>query len=533
MKIEIYDTTLREGAQGAGVVFSDYEKERIISELDALGVDFIEVGFFSPGAADGLLALPQRAAPKTSRLSLLCPTRRAGTSAEDDPSLRAIAASGYSAAAVVGKASLSHVCAILGTTPEENLAMIADTVRLLKAAGKIVIFDAEHFFDGWADDRDYALAALRAALDAGADRAVLCDTNGGCLPDTVSAAVRDAAETFPGASLGIHCHNDIGMADACTVAAVRSGVRQVQCTVSGIGERCGNANLSTVIPVLQLKLGYDCIPADRLSALATAARRICQTANLGFDEREPFVGGHAFMHKAGLHIDAVKKRPQSFEHIDPVLVGNERSLVVSELSGRAAVRDALKRFGLDYAKDAPELTLVMDALRRAEAEGRQFENSEASLLLLVCRALSLVSAPFELRDYKLLFQGEGKPEIRWSAIVRFAAEGGRLGGEELRVAEGDGPVNALDLAAHGALHHLFPCVDRIKMVDIKARIDSNDRAASASIVRVYVESGDGEIVWRTMGASTDIIAASLMALLDSYEYYILLTSGRLPERGQH
>ena len=532
MKIEIYDTTLREGAQGAGVVFSDYEKQRIIAELDSLGIDFIEAGFYSPGSAASLLPLPSRVALRSARLSLLCSTRHAGRTAEDDPTLQEICASAYPAVAVVGKASLSHVADILGTTPDDNLAMIRDTVRMLRTAGKFVLFDAEHFFDAYAESSPYALAALRAALEAGADRVVLCDTNGGCLPDTVGETVARVRAEFPDAVIGIHCHNDMGMADAATVAAVQKGAGQVQCTVSGVGERCGNANLSTVIPVLQLKLGLSCIPPERLTALAPAARRICQTANIGFDECEPFVGGHAFMHKAGLHIDAVKKRPDSFEHIDPALVGNTRSLVVSELSGRAALADALEKFGFSYSKDAPELSLVMDALRQAEAEGRQFENSEASLLLLICRALGTVSAPFELIDYKLLFQGEGDPARRWSAIVKFRAAGGRLGGEELRVAEGDGPVNAVDLAAHGALHHLFPCMDRLKMVDIKARIDSNDRAASASIVRVYVESGDGERVWRTMGASTDIIAASFQALLDSYEYYILLCGGKLPRRSR-
>ena len=528
MKIEIYDTTLREGAQGAGVVFSEYEKERIITELDSLGVDFIEVGFFNSGSAQSLLALPGRVPTAHSRLSLLCPTRRAFTDIADDATIGAICTSDFPAVAVVGKASSAHVSAILCTTPEENLAMIGDTVRRLKAAGKHVSFDAEHFFDGYAYDRDYAVSTLRAAAAAGADRIVLCDTNGSTLPEVIRTVVCEVALALPGASLGIHCHNDIGMADACSVAAVQAGATLVQCTVSGIGERCGNANLSTVIPVLQLKLGYDCISPAALATLAGAARRICQTANIGFDESEPFVGGHAFRHKAGLHIDAVKKLPQSFEHIDPVVVGNKRSLVLSELSGRSAVADALARFGLFYPKNSEEVTRVMEAMRVAEAQGYQYENSEASLLLLICRTLGLTDAPFELRDYKLLFQGEGKPETRWSAILRFGAKGGRLDGEELRVAEGDGPVNALDIASHGALHHLFPCVDRIIMADIKARIDLNDSAASASIVRVFVESCDGEIVWHTMGASTDIIAASLQALLDSYEYYILLTTGKLP-----
>ncbi len=526
MKIEIYDATLREGSQTAGVVFSEYEKLKVIADLRALGIACIEAGYYAANTCAALEELAAKAGAgegDEAPLSVLVRTRRPGIRACDDPVLVSLAGGRYSRVAVVGKALLSQVTEVLGTDAAENLAMIRDTVGYLKAAGKSVIFDAEHFFDGLAEDPDYALATVRAAAEAGAETAVLCDTNGGMLPEALAGAVAQTAKAFPGLRIGIHTHNDIGMADACAVAAVGAGAEHVQCTVAGIGERCGNADLFTVIPVLQVKLEHDCIPAGRVAMLTRTARHICQTANLGFDESEPFVGGHAFLHKAGLHIDAVRKNPSSFEHMDPAVTGNRRSIVVSELSGRAAVADLLEKNGYEIGKDSPETRKIMEALMKAEAGGCQYDNSEASLRLLAGYALGLYEKPFRILDYKLSFSAEAAPERRWTAIVK--AEAG--GEEQLRVGEGDGPVNALDIAAHLALKHRFPCIAPVKMIDIKARIDSNDAAASASIVRVYVEYGDGTDVWRTMGASTDIIAASWQALVDAYEYCILLREGRV------
>ncbi len=528
MKICIYDTTLREGAQGAGVKFSQYEKELIATELDRLGADYVEVGFFGDGSPADILDMPRRCKTEGASLSLLCPTRRAGASACAEEYLRLAAQSEFKTIAVVGKASLWQVTSVIGTDADENLAMIKDTVSFLVGRGKEVFFDAEHFFDGYSDDPEYAKSALAAAIDAGAAGVVLCDTNGGMLPDVIGLAVKAVHDEFPHTAIGIHCHNDIGMADASSVAAVLSGASQVQCTVSGIGERCGNANLSTVVPVLQLKLGFDCISGERLAALSATSRRICQIANLGFDESDPFVGSHAFMHKAGMHIDGVSKQPSNFEHIDPALVGNRRSVAISELAGKSALREIMTRFGINVERDDPVLPSVLAALRDAEERGYQFENSEASLLLLILHTVGSASAPFSLADCKLLLGGTatGDAPGEWSAIVKIA-----VGGEnEMRAAEGDGPVNALDNAAHEALERFYPYVNKIKMTDIKARIDSNDSAASASIVRVFVESSDGERVWRTTGASTDIIAAGRQALMDSYEYYILLNEGRLPQK---
>jgi len=516
MKVEIYDSTLREGSQKAGVVFSDYEKAKIVASLDGLGVDFIEIGFFGKSTAKQLSDFAASVKPGRAVLSVLCATRRAGSSANEDETLAALAASSIEAVAVVGKASLFQVESVLGTDGGTNLSMISDTIKFLKAAGKTVIFDAEHFFDGWSGDPEYAKEALLTAVSAGADRIVLCDTNGGMLPDIISLTVETVCSFTGSVPVGIHCHNDIGMADACTVSAVLAGAKHIQCTVSGIGERCGNANLSTVVPTLQLKLGFDCIPGDRLKKLSQTARSICQTANLGFDESAPFVGGHSFLHKAGLHIDGVRKASTTFEHIDPALVGNSRSLVISELAGKSAIAELCSRLGFTTA-GAEEQGRVLEAVRAAEAAGCQFDSSEASLYLLIRRSLGIGAAPFVLKDYKLIFSAEAEPESRWSAIVKFEVGGA----EKLSAGEGDGPVNALDIAAHIALAESFPYIAEVKMCDIKTRIDSNDSAASASIVRAYVEYGDGVNVWRTMGASTDIIAASWSALLDAYEYCII------------
>ena len=517
MKIEIYDATLREGAQKSGVVFSEFEKRQIVTALDELGVDFIEVGFFGPATAEALAGFADTVRTSHARLSVLCATRRPERSCEDDETLSALASSGIGCAAVVGKASLFHVKNVLHTDGETNLRMISDTVSFLKRAGKTVIFDAEHFFDGWSEDPSYAKRVISAAASAGADRIVLCDTNGGMLPDVIGLTVGAASQIVAPAKLGIHCHNDIGMADACTVSAVLAGASHLQCTVAGIGERCGNANLTTVIPTLQLKLGFDCIPADRLAGLSPAARRICQIANLGFDESSPFVGGHSFRHKAGMHIDGVRKSSSSFEHIDPALVGNSRSLIISELAGRSAMAEILRRFGFEFTPDSDAPDRALAAVRKAEADGCQFDSSEASLYLLTARTLGRYERPFILKDYKLVFSAEAELQSRWTATVKF-----NIGGREtLSAGEGDGPVNALDIAGHIALSERFPYIADIKMVDIKARIDSNDSAASASIVRVFVEYGDGKSVWRTMGAATDIIAASWSALLDAYEYCIV------------
>ena len=522
MKIEIYDTTLREGSQRSGVFFSEYEKAKVAGCLDILGIDYIEAGFFGPSTADALCRFAKKyGGSLKAGLSVLCATCRPGSEAGSDPLLRKLAESDFGNVAIVGKASLFQVSTVLGTSPSTNLDMIRSTVSFLKQAGKRVIFDAEHFFDGWSFDPEYTRSVLEAAASAGADRIVLCDTNGGMLPDVISITVESVKKITGGVPVGIHCHNDIGMADACSVAAVLAGASHVQCTVSGIGERCGNANLSTVVPTLQLKLGFECVPRECMEKLAPVTRDICQTANLGFDECAPFVGGHSFLHKAGLHIDAVRKAPDSFEHIDPSLVGNRRSMIISELAGRSAISELLGRMGYEAGKNSPELDRVAAAIRKAESEGYIFDSSEASLYVLINKTLGTQPRPFEMMDYKLIFSADEPASSRWTAIVRFTV-GGR---EQLRVGEGDGPVNALDIAAHRALSGSYRKISGIKMSDIKARIDANDSAASASTVRVFVETSDGNAVWRTMGASTDIIAASWAALLDAYEYFILHICG--------
>ncbi len=527
MKIEIYDTTLRDGMQGAGVSFSDNEKLAVIGALDSLGIDYIEAGYFAGGAADvayfeKLSALPL----KNAKIVAFGATRRAGESVEKCEWLRAVAACSVGTVAVFGKASCRQVEQVLGTTDRENLAMIADTVSYLKKEGKQVIFDAEHFFDGYSDNPSYALEVLEVAQAAGADRIVLCDTNGGMLPDIIGMTAEAVCRRLPEAKIGIHCHNDLGMAVACSLSGILGGAMHLQGTVSGIGERCGNANLCTLIPLLQLKLGYSCIPRDSLSRLTSAARQICELANLDFDEHEPFVGGYAFAHKAGTHIDALQKAPGSFEHIDPADVGNRSNYLISELSGRSALAEKMTAIMPGLTKNSPEVSAALEKIKQYEARGYQYENAEASLMLLLWSALGMRKKLFDIDKFQVVvgqpygsrhagLTGTGS---KCSATIKVTVDGE----QEMTAAEGDGPVNALDIALRKALLKFFPIVERIRLTDYKVRVSSVGGAATASAVRVFIESTDGERVWRTTGVSTDIIDASWQALLDSIEFRLMI-----------
>ncbi|MBQ3127349.1 MAG: citramalate synthase [Clostridia bacterium] len=535
MKIELYDTTLRDGAQGAGVSFNEGDRLRVIHALDELGINYIEAGNFAIGSNDWEIfrrAGEIGAELKNARLVAFGSTRRAGERAFDDAALRAIAKSDVPVVAVFGKSWLSQVEEVLHTTREENLAMIADTVRFLKGAGKEVIFDAEHFFDGYSDNPIYALEVLATAHAAGADTLVLCDTNGGILPDIVGMTVTAVRSHLTDAKLGIHCHNDMGMAVACTLSGVLSGAAQIQGTISGIGERCGNANLCTLIPLLQLKLGFGCVSDAQLSSLTAAARTINEIANLDFDEREPFVGGYAFTHKAGMHIDAVQKNPGSFEHIVPERVGNSRNLLISALAGRAALREKMQNVLPGLTKDSPQVAAVLAHVKAAEGRGYQYEDAEASLMLLIYEVLGLRRELFTVETFKVMV---GEPYTRGRGA---AAEGSSCtamikitvdGAEEITAAEGCGPVNALDLALRRALTRFFPAINRVRLTDYKVRVSGSD-SATASVVRVFIESTDGTRVWRTVGVSADIIDASWQALLDSVEFYLLSEElGALPQ----
>lgn len=526
MKIEIYDTTLRDGMQGAGVSFTDDERIAVIHALDRLGISYIEAGYFTGSPAD--VAFFDRVAAlklKNARPVIFGSTRRTGESAATTEWLKCAAECPVGTVAVFGKGSLRQVETVLGTTAEENLSMIADTVSFLKDAGKEVIFDAEHFFDGYSDDPAYALRVLDTAAEAGADRIVLCDTNGGMLPDIIGMTVEAVRRKLPGLSVGIHCHNDLGMAVACSLSGILGGAMQLHGTVSGIGERCGNANLCTLIPLLQLKLGYECIDRGQLRSLTQTARQICELANLEFDEHEPFVGGYAFTHKAGTHIDALKKAPGSFEHIDPADVGNRTNILISELSGRSALAEKMCALVPGLTKSSPEVAAALDMIKQYEARGYQYENAEASLMLLLCDALGrrrefftvdrfqvVVGQPYRSRRCGLA--GDGS---QCTATIQVTVDGAR----ETTAAQGEGPVNALDLALRKALLPFYPVLERVRLTDYKVRVYSAGGAATASAVRVFIESTDGERVWRTTGVSTDIIDASWQALLDSIEFCLL------------
>jgi len=533
MKIEIFDTTLRDGAQGAGINFNDDDKIKVIHALDEIGVSYIEAGMLCDAHSCDFFASLGRLHLKNSKLCSFSQTRRAGEACKDNPFLPFSASAPVPCAVVYGKSWLYQVANVLGTTAEENLAMIADTVRYLRAAGKEVIFDAEHFFDGYGDHADYSLRVIDTALSAGASRVVLCDTNGGMLPDVVGMITKAVTDRF--GNIGIHCHNDLGMAEACSVSAVLSGAMQVHGTVSGIGERCGNANLNTLIPVLQLKLGFDCI-GESIRRLAKTARFVNETANLAFSENEPFVGGYAFTHKAGAHIDGVNKSPKTFEHISPEAVGNKRNILISGLSGRAAVMEKLRELitehsmgdGMEEAarsladgtmsKNDPVIVRAAEIIKEKDAAGYTYEDAGASLALLLDEAFGIRRRSFELLNFKVIVDedasAQSTDEMRSWAMIKISVNGR----EELSAGEGNGPVNAMDVCLRRALARFYPEIEDMHLTDYKVRVLGS--SATASAVRVLIESTDGESVWRTVGVSPDIINASWQALRDSVEYML-------------
>ncbi|MGN1409786.1 MAG: citramalate synthase [Eubacteriales bacterium] len=524
MKIEILDTTLRDGAQGAGVEFSSDDRLRVIHELDLLGVSYIEAGMIT-SSADAVFFSRLGEVQKqleNAKICVFCRTVKAGERAEDDELLTLCASAPVPAAVIYGKASLSQLTDVLGVTAEENLRMIGESVSCLVKSGKEVIFDAEHFFDGYSDNPTYATDVVNTAFSAGASRVILCDTNGGMLPDVIGLITRAMREKYD--NIGIHCHNDMGMAVSCSLSAVLEGAMQVHGTIMGVGERCGNADLCTLIPVLQLKMGFDCI-GGRIRNLTRVARSITDAANLTFDEKSPFIGGYAFTHKAGAHIDGVKKSPRSFEHISPESVGNSRNIVISGLSGRAALLDKLRAYMPDenFTKDDPRVVRLMASLKEREALGYDYEDSGASFALLIDEAFGNRREFFRLLSLKVMtdeadesYESDdgGSEEFHSSAVIKISV-GGR---DELTAGEGNGPVNAIDEAFRRALIRFYPEVGRMRLTDYRVRV--LESRATASRVRVAIESTDGSKVWRTVGVSSDVINASWQALRDSVEYML-------------
>jgi len=518
MKIELYDTTLRDGAQSPGISFTTEDKLRIIAALDEFGIDYIEAG--NPGSNPKDSELFQKAAAlnlKHAKLIAFGSTCRAGTNAHEDENLRKIIAARTGHVTIFGKSRLLHVEKILKTTAEENLRIIFDSIKFLRK-NKKVFFDAEHFFDGYKDNPEYALKVLDTAQRAGAEMLILCDTNGGTMPDEIERITREITAKIK-IPVGIHCHDDNGLAVAGTLAAVKSGAVQVQGTINGLGERCGNANLCVVIPNLQLKLNYDCVPEENLKNLTSFARYVAEISNLAFDEKMPYAGGHAFTHKAGMHIDAVHKMPSSFEHIMPEFVGNTRSMLVSEIAGRSALLDKIIRIAPDLTKDSPELKDALNLIKSYENDGYQFENAEGSMSLLLLKSLNKRRIFFSVETFNLVFPepNKNRENKKAGAMIKVKVDGI----EEITAAEGDGPVNALDKALRKALTRFYPKLSDMKLIDYKVRV-LNSNAATAAKVRVLIESTDNNQIWRTVGVSTDIIEASWNALLDSVEYKLSL-----------
>jgi 2-isopropylmalate synthase len=519
-RVEILDTTLRDGAQGEGISFSVHDKLAVVQALDELGVDWIEAG--NPGSNPKDMEFFRLAGNLKLENAGLCafgPTRKKGISAGEDPQVRSLLDANTEAVTIFGKSWDLHVTDVLRVGLEENTAMIADTVAFLKAEGRTVIYDAEHFFDGLRANAGYALETIRAALDAGADRVVLCDTNGGSFPGAIAEGVGAALEQVglaPG-SLGIHAHNDAGMAAACSVQAVQAGCRHVQGTLVGFGERCGNTSLAALIPSVEIKLGLPCLPPGRLERITEITRRVAEIANVAVPDNMPYVGAHAFSHKAGMHADGILKTSRSFEHVDPARVGNDRHFLMSEVGGRSAIAERARKIEPAITRDHPVTAAVAEKLKTLEAAGWAFEGADGSFELLVRRELGRYKPLFEILAYRVVSEHPTGETIACShAWVKVLVEGQ----DEIAAAEGDGPVNALDGALRRALTRFFPDLEKVRLSDYKVRvIDGN--AATAAKVRVLIESTDGANTWTTLGVSEDIIDASRAALVDSIEYKLI------------
>jgi 2-isopropylmalate synthase len=513
-RISVYDTTLRDGSQGEGVNFSLQDKLLITARLDKLGVDYIEGGYPLSNPKDAayfraVLDLDLNHA----KVSAFGMTRRKDISADTDVGLKALVASGAKVVTIVGKSSDFHAVEILGVSLEENVRMIADSVAFLAANVPEVIYDAEHFFDAFKANRDYALTTLRAAADAGASCLALCDTNGGGLPEEIAEAVAFVLKEID-VPLGIHPHNDGELAVANALAAVRSGATQVQGTINGIGERCGNVDLCSVVANLALKYqGYDMLRPSSLAHLTEISRYVYETANMNFRTGQPFVGSSAFAHKGGMHVHGVRKSASSYEHIEPEAVGNERRILVSELSGKSNIAEKLAEYDLN--QDPALMARVLDRVQDLENEGYQFEAAEASFVLLVEKLAGRYTPRFERFGYHVSVVGRGDDRTVTEATVKL-----RVGeSTEHSVSEGDGPVNALDGALRKALGRHFPRLAEMQLVDYKVRV-INEREGTAARVRVVIESRDAHEVWGTVGVSENVIEASWNALVDAFEHKI-------------
>jgi 2-isopropylmalate synthase len=528
-RIYIYDTTLRDGAQGEGISFSSADKIRIAERLDNFGVHYIEGGW--PGSNPKDMDFFTEAAKrnfKQAKVAAFGSTRRANTTCKDDPQIEMLIKANTPVVTLVGKTWSLHVREVIRTTPEENVAMIGDSVRFFKEHGKEVVYDAEHFFDGYKDDPRYAMATLQAAQDSGVDIVVLCDTNGGTMPGEVGRITAEVIQQMK-CAVGIHTHNDSGVGVANALAAIEAGAVQVQGTINGYGERTGNCNMTTVIPCLVLKMGYDCVSKDNVRRLRDLSMFVDDLANVRHDIRQPFVGATAFAHKGGIHVNAIEKVARSYEHIEPEMVGNHRRVLVSELSGRSNILMKAHELGMDLSKDTPEVRDILQQLKQLENEGYEYEAADASFHILVQKLLRKHKPFFKPLTYYVTAAGlwhGTTPGLGSSSSSSSSSDENRIeatvdievGGQNVHTKEaGDGPVNALDKALRAALLNFYPAIANVQLIDYKVRI-LDGASGTAAKTRVIIESTDGTDTWGTVGVDANIIEASWEALVDSVEY---------------
>lgn len=517
-KIQVYDTTLRDGTQGEGITFSLADKLKIVKLLDELGVAYIEAGIPASNPKDAeLFEKISELELKNAKIAAFGSTHRIGIPVEEDNGVKALIEAKTPVITIFGKAWDLHVKEVFNAELNENLDIISETISYIKTFDKEVIFDAEHFFDGYKHNKEYALSVLEAAKCAGADVICLCDTNGATFPDEVSVIVSEVMDFVKDTKIAIHCHNDIGVAVSNSLMGVFSGATQVQGTMNGFGERCGNANLCTIIPNLQLKRGYDLVPPESLRKLKSISRHIYELANIVPDERKPYVGGMAFTHKGGMHIDAVLKNPKTFEHISPENVGNERKLLMSEMSGRSMVYEIIKKIEPKTEKESPIITEILEKIKILEKNGYQFEGAEGSLELMVLKKLGYYKPQFTLEQFKVIAAAPASSHYTATAMIKILVDDAA----EVTAAEGEGPVNALDKALRKALYRFYPELKNSRLIDFKVRVLDGSQSGTAALTRVLMESTDGKTSWSTVGVSEDILEASWNALVDSIDYYLL------------
>ena len=512
-KIYIYDTTLRDGSQGEGVSFNATDKVKVAQKLDAFGVDFIEGGWPGSNPKDAaFFEAIKKETFKHAKMTAFGSTRRKGITPGEDKNLNMLLASEAPVITIFGKTWDFHVTEVLKTTLDDNLQIIEDSVRYLKDHGHEVVYDAEHFFDGALANHDYAMQTLQAAVNGGADWLVLCDTNGGRVPTQVKALVDETLSRFS-IPVGIHAHNDSELAVANSLAAVEAGATQVQGTINGYGERCGNANLCSVIPNLILKMDRDCMSPNVLSQMTDVSYYVSELANMVPNDKQAFVGRSAFAHKGGMHVNAVKKNPQTFEHIVPESVGNQRRVLISELAGKSNIALKAKVFNFDLEESSPEIATILDRVKELEHHGYSFEGADASLKILMDKVLGKHQSFFEVNDYRTVVRQNREGVMVAEATLDLSVNGQR----EHVVADGEGPVNALDKALRKALVSYYPKLEEMHLTDYKVRV-LNGQDATAAKVRVLIESRDGHDTWSTVGVSENIVEASWLALLDSLDF---------------